>query len=776
MRALAVILWLGALLVTATAQPFGALTAVPTHPAPGIALNWVSGPSGTVIINRAPLGFPPVPIAMTTGTTYTDTTGAANTLYSYSVSQASSQSNLATAVVSDTTQPFNCPFYAPVDPSLFGVDRTETFQSADGSTVSFTIHAPVPGTFVSNVGPPCNGAGGCSDATNISNALAAVKANGRGTAQLQSGVYDCDLPFPSGCIDIVSNPDLILAGVPYTGDVPSTIIKFRNVNSTTIANGLAIISQRVLVRDIGLDWNIPNALPGVVTTVGGVQRLTVSNPSFYIPDPTHPPGVFAITGYNLGTGTFTLQTGARPGVGGTFNTNFAMDGLYYYALPAGTWFPEGSQAIGWVKTGAVIQIANGLDTSFENVRIYGGGGPGISAVSTGSPTGNIRLTNFKITKKPASLLAPGEPARFVSVYGDNDLNSTNGNLLIENSEFAFIDDDFFAFGGGFGHQMTSIVSTTEFTYQSASKPILHPTDANDVFAFFDPVTLAPLGSAPALSWTQTLLAGTWTLDVTLATPVPGLAPYVGTVGTAVPLATDVGWGNPNFVIRNTCAHDGHGRFLVGSGRNGLFDSNTLANSFFGPISMFWAPTFLAQVGANNIIVRGHNLVGNGYGLTDTTWFGAPSFGLQTGPPAAAISIEGITADGFYALSGRGVSRFQIYDNFISNFPGVAILSAGAYDVGIVHNKIVDANAIPFQSNYQTLYCDNNPPYPLNLSSYSSNYVCFAKVAGQGSIMATHSDNVDDTSTANIFLGTSQGLFSDTPTLLHDNIVGSKFIH
>lgn len=775
MKALVTIIWLFALACTCTAQPFGALTAVSTQSTPGIALNWVSGPSGTVIINRAPLGFTPVPIAMTSGTTYTDMTGAANTFYSYSVSQASTQSNLATAVISDMTVPFVCPFVPPVDPLLLGVDRTESFQAPDGTQVSFTIEAPrITPASMTIVQNPCNGAGGCDDITNYFANLATIKAAGKGgILHLNTGTYVSVNPAPSGNISIVSNPDVIIEGDPLVNGVTTTNWVFSNVNATTLANGLAIIGNRNLVRNIGFDWNIPNAIPGVVTTVGGVQRLTVNNPAFYVPDPTHPPTVFSMTGYNTTNGTFIQQSGARAGIGGTFNTNFAMDGLYYYALPAGTWFPENTQAIGWVKTGVVIQIANATNISFEHVRIYGGGGVGISAVSTGSVTGDIRLTDVKMVKKPASLLSPGEPARFVSVFGDNDLNNTTGGVLIENSEFSFMNDDLFAIAGGFGQQLTSIVSSTEFTYQSASQPFLHPQSSLDVFRFYDPVTLAYLGTSAAASWTQTFNAGLWTLDVTLATPIPALTPFVGATGTGVPFASNQGWGNPAVVLRNNCGHDAIGRFTASSSTYSLVTGNTLGNLYFGPIVWFWAPTFLQQVGGSGLILSNNNIVGVGYGIADTDWLGNSTKGMMTGVPSAAIDLEvidplGFDASAFVTGTGKILTGFEIYGNFISNTNGLAVFVGGANNVGLVDNKIVDANQVAFQAGYNAAFCGT---MSLGLSSLGTNPVCLAKVAAQGSIMVTSSKNVDTSSTPNTFSGTSAGLFIDTPTVRNDNIIG-----
>jgi hypothetical protein len=661
------------------------------------------------------------------------------------------------------TDVLRCPQITPVPASLLGIDRTETFKSANGSTVSFTVHAPVVKPTVVNVSP-CNGAAGCSDTANVAAAIATVKAAGGGTVQLGAGDFFFAAPAPGQPnVLLPAVSDFILAGAPYTGDIPLTHLYFQNTSPTVTAVGLAMFgSYRVLLRNFSIDWIMPNALPGVVTTVGGVQRLTLQNGPSYVPDPTHPPHVFSVTGFDLTNRTYTFKAGARPGVAGTFNPNFATDGLYYYSM-AGSYFPENAEAIGWVPTGTGILFYLSGDLSIEGVRIYGGGGPGISysGNSDGASTG-LRISNTKITRKPDSLLAPGELPRYVSLVGDNDAVGVLGGILVESSEFAYMDDDIFAIGGGFAQQAASIISTSQFTVRQASQPILHAHGASDVFSFTDPVTMAQLGSAPSSGFTQTFSGGMWTLDVTLANPVPGLAPYVGGAPATLPFASEPLWGSPNFVLRNNCFHDTHGRLVI-QAINGLIEHNTFGNTFFGPIAMTFFPSYAAEgPGAGNIIVRNNSFSNSNYGQTDTNWLGVPTFGEQTGVPSAVISVNAVANTGFFPIGGYPAQAIKIVHNFILNAPGLAILVAGVDGASVIDNTIVNVNAIPFLPGYDASYCGPNSK---GIDVYSRDYVCLAKVAAQGSIMISHSNNVDISSKPNRFFGSSARLiFVDRSTV------------
>lgn len=700
------------LFATPAFAQFSGFTAVPTHTTglgtciaptnatPGVQLCW-TGPGGTININRWTDAAPtPVAIATTTGSTYTDTTAVPNTIYFYSVSQGGSSSVAQVAVVSDITLPFNCPPMVPVPSSMLGVDRTVSFQGANGQQITYTIHAPNPavaGAHVINL-TPCGGSvaftnssavigfantfaindavqfrspagilptnfsegvdyfviaangtqfqvsatmggsavvagsagtgvsivfkSGCSDYTNINTSLTTLQSTG-GTLNLGAGEFhEFNPSWASGGRNLTFlGDDIIISGATVpNGAEPITHVFFNQMppvaissgtyvsgtgvitlamaapvnfgpgNSVTIAGltgtgaytslagtwtattgttgstavligpigaGAATITgggsrvggntvgalfggNRILFNKFSIDWDFPNALPGVITNDGANQRFTVTNGPYYVPDPTNPPilqsGV--MDAYNLTNGTYDLRAGGRAANGvPVFNPNFAMDGLYYYTIPGLTNLPSGTSAIMLVKTAGTLQAgANTQDVSYEDIRVYGGGGPGI--LQSGGAQG-FRLTNVQVEKKPLALLAPNELPRFISLFGDNDANTSLGNVLIEHSQFGFIEDDTW-YQRGTTFQLQTLSSTSGFMVATAAGIINHAPTTNDFFRFTDPGTYRQIGTTtPLASWTCSLSpcaqpGNVWTFSFAA---VPELAPYVSpqvTVTIATP--------------------------------------------------------------------------------------------------------------------------------------------------------------------------------------------------------------------------------------------------
>jgi hypothetical protein len=833
MRALLALLL--ALITGPAFAQFSNLTVTPTHPTAGLALAW-TGPAGTKNINRWTDANPtPAVIGTSTTSTYTDSTAVVNTIYYYSVSQGAASSNVFNGVVSDITQPFNCPPMVPVDPSKLGVDRTESFTAADGTTVAFTVQAPIASIAGANIisVPPCAGASGCSDYNNINNALIALP--GGGTVQLSAGDYHLDngtgavgagLVYPiwgTGGFDFnvnfgaaVSAPainDLILAGASVASGAEPTTHVFFNQRSSLAGSVVGVVTggDRHLARDITFDWDFITAIPGTLVTatptqcmalisVPNCQLFNVTNGTYYVPDPTNPPPVYVVDAYNFTTRTYELRAGGR-GAGGCapptvvcpFNPNFAMDGLYYYAISPElntVLFPTNTPAIMIVRTGeAFLPGTDAFNQSFENIRIYGGGGGGLIQ---GPHSQGLRLSNFVIERKPDALLAPGEQPRYVSIFGDNDSNGSQGNVLIENSQFGLIEDDTYYMRGAVA-QMQRLTRNDQFI-MDAGLVINHAPGPTDVLKFMDPYTYKQIGTMPVTSWTSMscmvpaqCMSGTlWHFTFPA---VPELNPYINLPAAQLPWFGQPAWSAPNFIVRNSCSHDTHGR-LSFLNSNGLVENNVLSNGYFGPLvaginfAQPGLPTnFGDGPGARNIIFRGNKVIGAGYGTTDFKTIWAPvvvSNGYpQTGWGSAAISVgsglAGVGADGFYPPAVAS-QNYIVSNNFISNTPGLCILVTSATDVVVNGNICVDANAVPFAAGFQATYCGGASQ---GWQMFGANQPwCLAKTAAQGSIMLVNDANVDTTTVPNQFLGTSIGtIFSfDSSTVHRTNIIVGPLFH
>ena len=751
---------------------FGQLTAVPTHPTPGIQLSWAGA---TATVQRWVDGGVPTAIGTASGT-YLDSTAVANTIYYYNITDGVYTSNTAVGVVSDITTPFKCPFIPQA--ANLGVDRTERFQSADGSTVSFTIRVPVTTSTVTV--PPCNGAVGCSDYANI-NAL--TSTNGT-KIQLQAGDYHLSNAWTSGFLYniFVNGNDIEVDGAVDTNGIPLTYLYF-NRTASAIPTGLVMSGNRFLFKNFIIDWDFPNAIPGVVNNAGANQRFSVGDPhnamangAYYIPNPAFPPDIKHLNGYRLGTRTYDLRSGARLGINSTgFNPNFAVDGLYWYGLAGSNNLPDGTEAIFFVNTGHAIDVgAAANDVSFENVRVYGGGSAGLvhSSQSKG-----LRLSNFAITRKPDSILASGEQPRYVSLIGDSDANYSFGNIVIENSEMGYVDDDSFYMRGLTFQPDSGSLTTSSFTITQNFSYAL-PTEQ---VRFIDPITLAQVGPTTTATVTNSG-AGPYTWTFSFAA-VPELASYVGKPMGAYPVIGLVNTSVPNFIIRDSCFHDNSGRIFPKNG-NGLITNNVFGNSYYGPIELSVDPTapgfaLMEGPGPSNIIISNNKIVGSNSGTTDLATIWAPTVVsngyFQTGWASGAIFMYGIGGDGF-SPTGYPFKNIQIYDNFISSTTGLCITVIGGNNVSVIRNTCVDANSVPFTSNFSTDLCGGHSccgSFSQGTQPSGANQPwCLAKVAAQGAIMVSHSKNVDTKS--NIFLGTSAGLFTDTPTVNRDLITGLRF--
>ncbi len=262
---------------------FSNLTVTPTHPTAGLRLNW-TGPGGTINVNRWTDANPtPAVIGTITGATYTDSTPAVNTIYYYSVSQGAAVSNTFMGVVSDISQPFNCPPMVPISPSLLGVDRTETFTAADGTTVTFTIQAPIPAT------PPPRSFR-CRHAPVLPAAAISTTSTMRSIQQSQTAAAPSN--FQPAIITLIARSharrflvvwssatfnynifldsftpglvhDVILAGANVASGAEPTTHVFFNQTPALVGSvdGLVTGGNRVLTRNITFDWDFPTAIP-----------------------------------------------------------------------------------------------------------------------------------------------------------------------------------------------------------------------------------------------------------------------------------------------------------------------------------------------------------------------------------------------------------------------------------------------------------------------------------------------------------------------------------
>ncbi len=692
-----------------------------------------------------------------------DPTAEYNRIYYYRLEGGSGG---AIGVRSDTHREFHCSGLPAVPDALLGVDRTETFVTPRGQRVSFTIGAPKRAIQAFKVLPPCAGKKACSDLRNIMNAIGMAKRAGGGRVQLQAGEYALHPDSPYTQLAIEGASDLILAGAGHRDGIPLTHLVFdastggKNDPASMTALGIGGGSRRVIVRDISLDWSKPQAIPGTVVNSGQDQHFVVEDGPYYVPDPKNPPSIIILNSYDFKSRTYIQAPWSRRGYSQAniqFNPGFP-DGGYFFVIK-GQSIPDGSTAIGITATGTAIRVlGDASDVSFEGVHIYGGGGGGFIFGPNGR---GFRISNSKITRKPDQLLKPGERPRLISLRGDSDARNTQGEILIESSEFAYTDDDGFNIVGSMvqGAEGTSVLSASDIQFAfKGYNPFAHKWSAGDTLLLFDPDTLKPLSAAPlrVASREDNFNAQTvvHTFRFKLDSPLPGLLAYQDRPAEKLPYFADPRYASAPYVLRNNCLRDSAGgRFIVQSGP-GLIEDNVVANTGSSGIQLSASPNNWSEgPGASNVIVRNNKVIGTGYWLTDYDAKGNLT-GLATGWLAGAgISVDAASSTGFQA---KGVPNgwLQISGNFIANTPGLGLLVSAANNVTVSDNVIVNANAIPFVKNYDADYCG---PKSQGFQKYGANQPwCFARTAARGAIMVTHSEAVQIFN--NVTLGTSAGVF------------------
>lgn len=760
-----VLVWANLSSQTETVVAGDGFSAVPVSA--GIQLRWRPDVAPNARIERTSAGGSPEIIGLTSGRSeFVDRTAAVNRLYTYRIAGLE---HSAVAVRSDIRQPFDCTGIPQVPAPLLGVDRTEVFDAPSGRQVKFTIRAPEEKPTVVDV-PPCGRRPGCSDYANIKAAIAAIIKAGGGRVQLEAGVYAISPPRGAKLwsqIEIDRASDLIFSGAGQRDGLPSTRLVFDARESggegPELMQGLAISSgQRVLVRNIAIDWNLPLAIPGKVVDVApGEQRLLVDDGAYYIPDPANPPTITIIDAYDREHRVYHFAPWARSGfVPGAvrFNPNFDSDQSYHFDFPGRT-IPAGSSVIAIARTGVAVHAAGkSSDISFEGVEIWGGGGAGFVFGPNGR---GYRITNSKITRKPDALLEPGERPRLISLHGNSDARVTQGDILIESSEFAFTDDDGFNIVGVMVQGMagTEIRSADEIRFvYSGFDPFANVWSAEDVLQLFDPATLKPLSAEPVRVAsrvdTRDPATGTYTFTFRLATPVPALLAYRGRSLGELPFLADPGHDSAPFVLRGNCLRDSAGgRFIVQSGPE-LIEGNVTANTGASGIELGANPVNWREgPGATDVIVRDNTVIGSGYWLSDYDAKGTLTGELTGWLAGAGISINALSKTGFMA-QGLPNGWLRIVGNHVVNTPGLGLLVAAAHDVVVEGNTVVNANTVPFVAGFEQMQCGARS------HGFTPNGAgqpwCFGKVAARGALMVLDTDRA--IISGNVTQGTSKGIF------------------
>lgn len=741
----------------------------------GLELRWTQRASERVRIERSSDGEAPKVIADgITGGRYVDQTAAVNRFYSYRVAGAQGPIADGQGIISRIDRAFVCPPLKKVPPQLLGVDRTETFRNARGEVVGITVAAPRDRPEVRGLSP-CTGDAGCSDLAAINKAIAELAKAGGGRLELAAGRYRLRAApgtRPYAHLAIVNAHDVVVAGAPRRDGHPTTELIFEElphgVDPGRVVHGLAISgSERILIKDVILDWWRELAVPGrIVDGDGKTQRFELRDGPIDVPDPRHPPELSNINLYNFAGRTFALRPHNRLGFAAgalKFNERFASDHGYFYVVP-GKFFPPGSDAVALLRSGVAVRVGDGShDLVFEGVEIYGGS----SGFAIGPNGHGFRLSNVRITRRPDAVLQSGERLRLTSIRGDSSFRAIEGDTIVESSEIAFLDDDAANLNGSMvqGGEDTRVISEYEIEFHFVGyDPFAHPWQAGDTLALFDPATLALIGSRAHLVSARTKAfdrtRNQYTYHFTLAAPVPELLSYRQRPLAALPFLAEPRYASGGSIFRNNCIHDtAAGRIVVG-GPNTLIEDNVFANVGDKAIELSAAPVAWREgPGAGGAVVRRNRIAGAGYWNDDVDHTGYKMARVTGWVGGSAIVVMALDQTGFVAL-GAPNRDIEITDNLIVNSRGVGIVAGGVSGLTVTGNIVVDAAKKGFLPDFQAAYCGAKS-HGMRRDGGGQPY-CPARHAAQGGIMITHARNVR--ASGNVMLGSSEPVFIDPATV------------
>ncbi len=633
-----------------------------------------------------------------------------------------------------------------------GANRIETFTGANGKKVTIEIDGPVPQSPVvtvslddaSIVDAAIKAAGGNNDLVDyylFYYALQKAQSTHASVLNIPARTYNLRQPTNHnvgwGTIHIVGLSDLTIEGNGST----------LNFYSEKARAGIHISKdQRILLKNITMDWIPYLAYPATLSTDPQTKRPMLTIDPAYPIDAANPPPIRTVMWYDfpnrdnmasrkltpaqlnvwnaeVTSGQFPYTCGPPPAdptlcfkpMGGQnflFGTNEHLS-----PLP-----PTDTKVVATARNnnfGAIV-IDGGNNISLEDVTIYNSPGAGIQALYAGK---GLRLTRCVLTRKPDSLLAPGENPRLVSTMSDAfDAIATEGSILIENSEFAYQGDDGININGSLvlphvidSQTLSIAMSTPGFYLASDTVSLYHSSNLGAVAL-----------NQPLAEVTEQKNSGGTTMGyiLKLANPIQGLSAM-----TDVMLGSDR-MSSSNYIIRNTLFHDNRARGIIVHGANGLIESNNIWSTTGVGIQIMVDGRRAPAEGppASNILVQNNTLSD-----TNTQWL--PLLPLTLTFPAA-INAFYVGADNYSA--SPAVQQIIIQHNIIKNVPGLGIYVSSADNVQVLNNQFTSTNLHDFGVPWMqatSMYVD-----------HASNVTIQGNQHDSGNII-----NYDKTTTSNIIV-------------------------
>jgi len=554
-------------------------------------------------------------------------------------------------------------------------DRSNSFQGFLGNeTVQVHAPDPSPNAGVVSLADPDVIAPSRSDYDLFRNGIAKAQATHAARLDIPDRVYDLraprDLPAGTPVLDLSSLQDIVINGNGAT-------LQFHNLTSRP--NIQLLNDQRVVVKQLTVDWAEPLAMTGEFHQGGGSASDTVTIDQPFQVDAENPPDITWMAEYDSTNREFAHQHAwgydhALPM--GSNGPGWRYIGNQTYVMPTDermAEIPDASPVLLTVASNVpAIAVGTGSDDiAFEDVTVYGSPGAGIRFMDAGR---GFRLTRVKIDRRPDNLSNPGDAPRLISTAGDGvDFAACRGDMIVENCDFGFDGRDALSIRGEMmwarkidpDNRTIKVDHWAPDSFRSGESVTLYHGDS-----------LVPIADATV---SHVKFDG-HTYTIRLTEPVWDLADQHDVL-----VSSDYK-SDGHFIVRDNDFHDTQNLGILVRGAHGLIDGNTIERTSGSGIQL------AAQAGDG--ITQGppvRDVVVSDNTLVDTNRANFPSANPQL--CAAAIAVYAQTGSG--VTDSRANHDIQIANNVIRDVPGLAIRVVSSKNVYVTGNLIHNANAHPF---------------------------------------------------------------------------------
>ncbi len=418
-------------------------------------------------------------------------------------------------------------------------------------------------------------------------------------------------------------------------------------------------NQRLLIRNITVDWDITLASPGIVKKEPNGQTSIRISDGY----PANENTVFgAVNSYDI--------KGLRWAKGGAevYNPrNVTMIAPQSFVSPDFSHFTDGEEVLirHYVYGSDAFNINLGsTDITLENITIYSCPGMGFGFFSAER---GFRLSGCRIMQKPGA-------QRLISATADGaHFGRTLGDIIVEDCDFSGQGDDSLNIHGNY-LPITSKANARTVILKAANYDIIRP---GDELKFVKSGNLAEYAR----------------YRVTQVSPGPDNASQTVTVNSDLSISLAAGdfvinlqRTSPRFLVRRNFFHHHRARGMLIQSRDGLVENNRVKDVTMAGMHLTAdSYLFFEGPGCENVTVRKNTFEGCNYNRIGTV-----------GPNSRQMGCLNLVADVQSGISDYPVHKNVLIEgNTIINTIGLAILVASSDGVTVHNNTINGSNMQSF---------------------------------------------------------------------------------